>query len=531
MVVDTTYYDLLNIKSDATALEIKKAYRKAAIKLHPDKNPDDPQAASKFQEVGEAYQVLSDNTLRSKYDKYGKTESVPTEGFEDPSEFFSVIFGGEAFKDWIGELSLIQELSKSAELSGYTDDDAKPEEAKEDTKQEADKDKDTKTAQPAQGEDVKVNNNTKSKKSTTTSTLNIEEESAKPIDGKLYLENNKTDSTNDSSEMSQDVKKELTEKEKEELKRKQELEKFEEECRLKKIENRKELSNKLINKLSLFTETDMKDDVADSFKQKLKYEAESLKMESFGLEILHTIGSIYKSKSKIFLKNQTFLGFGGLWWSVKEKGGVIRDTFKTVSSALDAQSTMQEYAKMQEDNEFHAKKEAEDTAKNDKDEVDKLKEKIEELKKQQKQDGKLSVSGKDTKEENKVSKDEKAEKIPEKHTDEDIAEMEKYLMGKVLAAAWSGSKFEIQGTVRGVCDNILHDKDVALEDRIARAKGLKLIGEVFSSTTRTEDEAEEARVFEELVAEASKKRQKKKPSSESESKETTENTEEGKASF
>lgn len=83
-------------------------------------------------------------------------------------------------------------------------------------------------------------------------------------------------------------------------------------------------------------------------------------------------------------------------------------------------------------------------------------------------------------------------------------------MGKVLAAAWSGSRFEIQSTVRGVCDNILQDKEVPLNVRVARAKGLRLIGEVFSSITRTEAEDEEARVFEELVAEATKKREKKK---------------------
>lgn len=510
MVVDTTYYDLLGIKVDATSLEIKKAYRKAAIKLHPDKNPDDPNAAARFQEVGEAYQVLSDDTLRLKYDKFGKQESIPTEGFEDPAEFFSMIFGGEAFKDWIGELSLIQELTKSAELNGYTEDGDKEKEKKEtvlNSTQEAGA-KET----GAGTFDQPVTGSSNSDKS----------------GSQLYLANHEHSDTGE---------KQLTQEEQEEKKRKEELEKFEEECRLKKIENRKELSKQLINRLSLFTETDMKDDVAESFKQKLKYEAESLKMESFGLEILHTIGSIYKTKSKIFLKNQTFLGLGGLWWSVKEKGGVIRDTFKTVSSALDAQSTMQEYAKMQEDNEFHAKKEAEEEEKKRQDEVEALKQKIKELKQRQEQaegkpeegseqvpntthDGKESTEipekepGEPAKEPAEAAK---VENIPEKHTAEELAEMEKYLMGKVLAAAWSGSRFEIQGTVRGVCDSILYDKEVPLETRIARAKGLRLIGEVFASTTRTEDEAEEARVFEELVAEASKKRQKKKPAPESES--------------
>ncbi|ABN65809.2 predicted protein, partial [Scheffersomyces stipitis CBS 6054] len=414
MVVDTAYYELLGVQANATSLEIKKAYRKAAIRLHPDKNPDDPSAAAKFQEVGEAYQVLSDEKLRAKYDKFGKQESIPTEGFEDPSEFFSMIFGGEAFKEWIGELTLLQELSKSAELSGYTDDEKKDEKKEDDA----------------------TTDNTPNKTSNTTSSTTTKE-----VDPS---------------------KKQLTEKEKEDQKRKEELEKFEEECRLKKIEMRKELSNKLIDKLSLFTETDMKDDVAQSFKGKLQYEAESLKMESFGLEILHTLGSIYKTKSKIFLKNQTFFGWGGFWHSVKEKGGVVKDTFSTVSTALDAQRTMEEYSKMQQDNEYHALKEAEE------------------------EEAKKSAA-------------------EQEHTPEELAEMEKYLMGKVLAAAWSGSKFEIQGTIRGVCDNILYDEEVPLKKRIDRANALKLIGEVFSAVTRTEDEDEEARIFEQLVAEASQK--------------------------
>ncbi len=60
-------------------------------------NRDDPLATEKFQQISEAYQVLSDDALRAKYDKFGKESAVPNEGFEDAGEYFAVIFGGEAF--------------------------------------------------------------------------------------------------------------------------------------------------------------------------------------------------------------------------------------------------------------------------------------------------------------------------------------------------------------------------------------------------------------------------------------------------
>ncbi|CAK9436205.1 uncharacterized protein LODBEIA_P07630 [Lodderomyces beijingensis] len=500
MAVDTTYYELLNIETTATSLEIKKAYRKAAIRLHPDKNPDDPTAASRFQEIGQAYQVLSDDNLRAKYDKYGIQGSIPQEGFEDPAEFFSMIFGGEAFKDWIGELSLLQELSKSAELSGLSEEEGKKTEAK--------------------NEQQRQQHHQYQHQSTDDSATSVESHDRPATSGseRLFL----ADSAHDESK--------LTHKEQEEKRRKEELEKFEEECRVKKIETRNELAKKLVDKLSLITETDMKEDVVESFKAKIKYEAESLKMESFGLEILHTIGHVYKSKSKILLKNQTFFGWGGLWYSVKEKGGVVKDTFRAISAALDAQRTMEEYSQMQLDNEYHAKKEAEEeiAKKNADAEKSKLEEELENLKKQQQQQqqeeagagaaarvgvgagAEAATATAESSSAQTTTKDGKKEVEPTKHTAEDLADMEKFLLAKVLNAAWNGSKFEIQGTLRAVCDLVLDDEEVPLEKRVARAQAMRLVGQVFSSITRTEAEDEEARVFEELVAEASKKREKKK---------------------
>ncbi|KAJ5562823.1 hypothetical protein N7535_002731 [Penicillium sp. DV-2018c] len=71
MVAETKLYDALSIKPDATQDEIKKAYRKAALKHHPDKNKDNPQAAEKFKEVSQAYEVLSDPEKRKVYDQFG----------------------------------------------------------------------------------------------------------------------------------------------------------------------------------------------------------------------------------------------------------------------------------------------------------------------------------------------------------------------------------------------------------------------------------------------------------------------------
>jgi DnaJ-class molecular chaperone len=117
MVFDTAYYDALQVPPTASEIEIKKAYRKLAIKLHPDKNPGDETAHAKFQEIGEAYQVLSDSQLRAAYDKYGKERAKPDSGFEDPSEFFTMIFGGEAFMDWIGEITLMKDLTKTMDIT------------------------------------------------------------------------------------------------------------------------------------------------------------------------------------------------------------------------------------------------------------------------------------------------------------------------------------------------------------------------------------------------------------------------------
>ena len=97
------YYEVLGVEKSASAEEIKKAYRKNAMKYHPDRNPGDKTAEEKFKELGEAYEVLSDDEKRSRYDQYGHAGVDPNFGAGGFNGGGFGGFGGFDFGDIFGE--------------------------------------------------------------------------------------------------------------------------------------------------------------------------------------------------------------------------------------------------------------------------------------------------------------------------------------------------------------------------------------------------------------------------------------------
>ncbi|KAJ2895217.1 uncharacterized protein MKZ38_006768 [Zalerion maritima] len=503
MVVDTAYYDTLGVKPTATELEIKKAYRKLAIVHHPDKNPNDPTAHEKFQEIGEAYQVLSDTELRKAYDKFGKDRAKPSEGFADPAEFFTSIFGGEAFADWIGEISLMKDLTATMDITMADEmqDDEFPdtEEAVKESMKTAEKEAgyeagpssgttpaaasasaqppEKSPEQPPSYPDEKTQPFVSEDTETPATAAKAEEAGAPkseeaglhpppynnndPASGRtsprpseipmrpaIMSSEDHAASLSGSMSPSEEAKKEkkkagLTKEQREQL------EALEKERHKIRQERTDKLSQKLLDRISVWTETDKGDDVTKAYQEKIRLEVEDLKMESFGLDILHAIGTIYISKATTLLRSQKFLGLGGFFSKIRDKGSMVKDTWNTISSALDAQQTMEEMARAQE-------------------------------------------------------------KGGDDWTEERQAELERRVTGKILTAAWRGSKFEIQSVLRDVCDKVLNDKKVTLAKRLERAEALVLIGETCVRAKRSPEEEGEYMAFEQLVAEASLKKDKKK---------------------
>src|SRR5690349_13346471 len=96
------YYEVLGVNKDASEDDIKKAYRKLAMKYHPDRNPDNPKAEEHFKEAKEAYEVLSDAKRRQAYDQFGHAGVDPSAGGSGGAGFQGGF--GDIFSDIFGEI-------------------------------------------------------------------------------------------------------------------------------------------------------------------------------------------------------------------------------------------------------------------------------------------------------------------------------------------------------------------------------------------------------------------------------------------
>lgn len=359
--LETGYYDLLGVPVDATGDDIKKAYRRLAIKFHPDKNRDDPNAEERFKEIAIAYQTLSDPALRKKYNEFGPKESAPEGGYVDPEEVFGAMFGGERFVPIIGHISLAKDMKTAMQ------------EADDLTEVEGGKP----VLRDAKGKEI----------------LSPEEKARR-----------------------------------EEKQRKISAEKAaEREARVKQL-----VAN-LERKLGIFAEsaTGPNDpQVTDSYRIICQLEAEELKKESYGVELLQAIGFVYVSKAKQHLAtSQTFLGVGGWLHNVQGKYHVFSETVSTLRAAIELKNVFEQ---------IQAAERA----------------------------GNLSP--------------------------EERRRLEESAAEKGVQALFKGTKLEIESVLRETCDRVLEDPTVPRSKAQLRAVALQIYGEAFMAVKKDVEYPEES---------------------------------------
>ncbi|WFD40678.1 uncharacterized protein MJAP1_003666 [Malassezia japonica] len=399
-IVDMEYYELLGVRGDATELDLKKAYRKAAVRNHPDKGGDE----ETFKMIGEAYRVLSDSNARADYDRYGKKKPTDEVGLKEATEMFGNLFGGERFVDLIGEISLIKDFSKASEIM-------------------------------------------------------MSDEEREEIERQMKEHNKPTeaiDGENASEEPASTAAVAAKEKEKQKAKitpeQREKLEAFEKEKAEKEKKRVEDLTEKLKERIRPFVNAKNPGDADDSetqlFTRRMKEEAEDLKLESFGVELLHTIGTVYLTKSNTWLKTKrgNFLGMPGFWNRMKERGGTIKEMWGVMGSAMNVQMSMEELARHQDKGDIG---------------------------------------------------------------EEEMKQLEQDMNGKMLLATWRGTRWEVNGILRQVLDNVLNEKGVSDKVLIQRAKAIAYIGAIYKQVVPDESD-DERRELERLVAQAGEKKKKRK---------------------
>ncbi|SGY35312.1 BQ5605_C002g01751 [Microbotryum silenes-dioicae] len=362
--LDMTYYERLGLPVTCTTEDVKKAYRRLAIKFHPDKNPDDPSAAERFKEIAIAYTTLSDPGLRHAYNEFGKGKGdgggQDGEAMVDPEAIFSQLFGGERFQDIIGTISLGQDMKAAMQDEDEEEVDTTP-----------------KTHDPSQPPPP------------TPSPEEIEAKRKK-------------------KEAKAEAEKKVAE--------------HKEKARQERVKN---LVERLKTKLALFSEQaqgEEDEQIASGVRTMWTIEAEELKQESYGVELLHTVGFVYKSKSQHYLATTGIIPFGVAGWfhSARSTAHIIGQTVSTVRSAYALKDV------------FEAISQAE----------------------------KSGLS------------DEKKKELEDKAAQ----------MG--LHALFKGAKLEVESVIREVCDTVLAEEGVPMAMLRKRAVAVGILGEVYESVKK-----------------------------------------------
>ncbi|KAH9479423.1 putative J domain-containing protein C4H3.01 [Psilocybe cubensis] len=472
--VETEYYDLLGVPVDADDTVLKKGYRKQAMKYHPDKNPS-ADAEEKFKEISKAYQVLSDPNLRAVYDKNGK-KMVDKEGpinMDDAAGFFANVFGGERFHDYIGEISIMKDMTSVA-TTMMTDE----EKAEIEKQMNSGNPNVTGASTPSvSGAASTTPPGAAPTAPHTPSTLSAASTAA-PLVSEVHADGSipaaathppsapvappspttgshivphgsspqSTPSVNSATVDKETEKREAARRKAEQREKLREHEK----ARRKAMEARVAmLTKKMIERIRPFVEAKDpggKDDPeSTAFAEKMKREVEDLKLESFGVELLHTIGSVYMMKASSFMKSKKFLGIPGFFSRLKEKGTLAKDVWGVIGSALSVRELMLEMEKAQ--------------AKGDVGE-------------------------------------------------EELRALEMDVTGKIMLASWRGARLEVIQVLREVIDNVLKEPGQPEAVLVNRAKALLITGAIFKSAVPDESD-EERRELERMVHEAAQPKAKK----------------------
>ncbi|KAJ6515124.1 X-domain of DnaJ-containing-domain-containing protein [Mycena vitilis] len=438
--IDTEYYDLLGVAPDADETELKKGYRKQAFKYHPDKNKSEG-AEDKFKDISKAYQILSNPNDRATYDKHGKTmaDKEGAMNMDDAAGFFANVFGGDRFTEYIGEISIMKDMTTTATTMMTEEEKAEMEKAMNEgpstpvggtgrtalssgAATPAGATTPTGTATPTSGKTTPPASNSPPPYASTPSSITAQSEADAPLTPPGAKDKKR------SSKMTPEQRDKLREQEKE---------------RQKVMEARVTmLTSKMIERLRPFVEAkhpgDKDDPETQAFEKKMKREAEDLKLESFGVELLHAIGNVYMMKASSFMKSKKFLGIPGFFSRLKEKTDLVKDVFGVIGSALSVRDLMLEMEKQQAKGELG---------------------------------------------------------------EEELRALEMDVTGKIMLASWRGARLEVVQVLRGVVDNVLKDPEASDLVLYNRAKGLLITGAIFKSTIPDESD-EERRELERMVAEA-----------------------------